>query len=122
MKSLNHLLPSIWAGLCVLNPTSSLKTKKLKSYLNPAPDPTASSFKSERLSKVIDLSSTLSLKFQILPISINKAPLSFPLILDLYSKLKAILKFASLNSFILLLLPGPNLYAFQALLSLDPPA
>ena len=46
MKSLSHLLPLIWAGLCVLNPTSSLKTKKLKSYLNPIPVPTASSLKS----------------------------------------------------------------------------
>ena len=34
----------------------------------------------------------------------------------------AILKLASLNSFILLLLPGPSLYAFQALLSFEPPA
>ena len=63
----------------------------------------------------------MSLTFQIFPISTKIAPLRFPDILFLYSRFREILKFASLNSFILLLLPGPSLYAFHALLSFDPP-
>ena len=42
--------------------------------------------------------------------------------LNLCSILNAILKFASLNSLLLIELPGPKLYAVHALLSLAPPA
>ena len=53
--------------------------------------------------------------------SINNPPFKGPLIGKRYSRLNANLKLASLNSLILLLLPGPNSYALQALLSFDPP-
>ena len=48
-------------------------------------------------------------------------PFNGPLMGNRYSRLKANLKLASLNSLILLLLPGPNSYALQALLSFAPP-
>ena len=41
LKSVNHLSLFSFAGLCVLNAVSNLNTKKLKSYLNPTPDPIA---------------------------------------------------------------------------------
>ena len=59
--------------------------------------------------------------FHTFPKSTKSPPFKGPVMAKRYSKLKATLKFASLNSLILLLLPGPSLYAFQALLSLAPP-
>ena len=58
----------------------------------------------------------------MLPASTNKAPFKSPNKLNLCSALNAILKFASLNSFVVSKLPGPKLYAVQALLSFAPPA
>ena len=66
-------------------------------------------------------SSTSSKIFHTFPKSIKRPPFSGPVIRKRYSKLKAILKLASLNSLMLRLLPGPSLYAFHALLSFAPP-
>ena len=70
---------------------------------------------------ILFLSSVSSRTFQLLPKSGNNAPLNLPRILNLYSRFKASLKLASLNSFEAPLLPGPNLYTCQARLSFEPP-
>jgi len=66
--------------------------------------------------------STLSNIFQMLPASINTAPLISPAMGNLYSKFNAILKLASLKSLTASVLPGPKEYGNHALLSLGPPA
>ena len=108
LLSLNHLFDSESAGLCILKPVSSLATKKPKSYLRPRPLARASSFKSSKPLNLSDSSFTLSSAFQIFPPSINSAPLKAPKIGKRYSRLKASLKFASLNSNRLPLDPGPR--------------
>ena len=64
----------------------------------------------------------LSATFHILPASTNNAPFIGPINGNRYSKFVEIFRFASLNSLLLLLVPGPSLYAFHALLSFAPPA
>ena len=69
----------------------------------------ANSLKSLNPSKLLAESFILSFKFQIFPASINKALFSEPKTSNIYSKLNANFKFASLNSFPVLLEPGPSL-------------
>ena len=85
------------------------------------PVPRAISFKDAKPSKVASGSSTLSSTFQILPASAKIAPLISPAIGNLYSRFKANFRLASLKSLIAEVLPGPNEYGNQALLSLEPP-
>lgn len=101
---------------------SPRSTKKPKSYLNPKPEPTAMSFKESNPENVARSSSISSKTFQMFPASTNKAPFKSPNRLKRCSALRAILKLASLNSLVVFKLPGPKLYAVQALLSLAPPA
>ena len=108
-KSFNHLLLFAEEGLYVFKPISSLKMNNPESYLNPNPLPIANSSRSFRPSKLLKDSLVSSKIFQMFPISENKAPLKFPNILNLYSRFKASLKLASLNSFLAPLEPGPSL-------------
>ena len=121
MYSDHHRLLISREGLNVLNPVSNRKTKKSKSYLIPKPEPIAISERSSKPLNLISSLSTSSQRFQMFPKSTNSPPFKDPVIAKRYSRLKANLKLASLKSFILLLLPGPNLYAFHALLSFAPP-
>ena len=59
---------------------------------------------------------------QIFPESTNKAPFNLLKTSNRYSTLVKNLKLPVLNSKPVFLLPGPNSYVCQALISLDPPA
>jgi hypothetical protein len=107
--SLNHFSFSGFAGLYVLNPKSVLNTKKLKSYRNPKPVPTAISFKEFTPLKTDFSFEILSKTFHILPASTKTALYKFPNTLNLNSLLSVSYILATIKSKILSLEPGPRL-------------